>query len=76
MVLVPFAVKPVMPVVVEAVHENEVPATFDVRLTSVVLLPEQIAWLSGLFDTAGFGFTTTETLTGVPEQPLADGVMV
>ena len=75
-VLVPLEVNPVMPVDVEAVHENVVPVTFDVRVTSIVLAPEQIVCVSGELVTAGFGFTTTGTLTGVPGQPFAVGVMV
>ena len=46
-----------VPEVLEAVHEKVAPVTFDVRVTSVVLLPEQIVWDNGEFVTEDDGLT-------------------
>ena len=58
-VLVPFAVKPDTPAVAVAVHAKVVEPTLDVRVTSVVLVPEQMVCVIGELVTAGFGFTST-----------------
>ena len=59
MVPVPLAVKPDTPAVADAVHAKVVPLTLDVRVTSVVLPPEQIVCVNGKLVTDGFGFTST-----------------
>ena len=59
MVPVPLAVNPVTPEVAVAVHAKVVPLTFEVRVTRVVLVPEQMVWVNGVFVTFGFGFTRT-----------------
>lgn len=54
---VPGVVNPVtVPTVFEAVQENVVAATLDVR-DMAVLLPEQIVLLIGLLETSGLGKT-------------------
>jgi hypothetical protein len=62
-VLVPLAVNPLTPADPDAVHEKEVPLTLETRVTSVVLLPEHIVCVKGVFVTVG----TAETET-VPEE--------
>jgi hypothetical protein len=57
MVLVPLDVKPVTPVVAVAVQAKVVPATPDVRVTSVVFALEQMVCVSGELVTVGNGFT-------------------
>ena len=57
MVLVPLAVKPETPAVAVAVQAKVVPATPEVRVTSVVLAPEQMVCDNGELVTVGFGFT-------------------
>ena len=57
MVLVPLAVKPETPAVAVAVQAKVVPATPEVRVTSVVLPPEQMVCDKGELVTVGFGFT-------------------
>jgi hypothetical protein len=59
MVLVPLAVKPDTPAVAVAVHAKVVPLTLEVRLTAVVLAPEQMVCDNGEFVTDGFGLTST-----------------
>jgi len=58
-----------------AVHANAVPVTFDVNVMPVVL-PLHIACEDGVAITSGSGFTVITTSVGVPEQPLAVGVIV
>jgi hypothetical protein len=55
--LVPLAVKPETPAVAVAVQAKVVPATPEVRVTSVVLDPEQMVWNNGELVTVGDGFT-------------------
>ena len=52
----PLAVKPDTPAVADAVHAKVVPLTLDVRVTSVVLPPEQIVCVNGELVTDGVGF--------------------
>ena len=59
MVPVPLAVKPDTPAVADDVHAKVVPLTSAVRVTSVVLPPEQIVCVNGELVTDGFGFTST-----------------
>ena len=59
MVLVPLAVKPDTPAVAVAVHAKLAPLTSEARVTSVVLVPEQMVCVIGELVTAGFGFTST-----------------
>ena len=53
----PLEVKPETPAVAVAVHENVVPLTLEVRVTSVVLAPEQMVCDNGELVTVGNGFT-------------------
>ena len=53
----PLAVKPDTPAVAVAVHVKVVPETLEVRVTSVVLAPEQMVWDNGELVTVGNGFT-------------------
>ena len=63
----PFAVNPVSDVgFATAVHEKVAPATFDVRFTRLVGLPEQTPCVNGVFETAGFGLTVMIWVMGVP----------
>ena len=55
--LVPLAVKPETPAVAEAVHVNVVPLILEVRVTNVVLAPEQMVCDIGELVTDGKGFT-------------------
>jgi hypothetical protein len=57
-VLVPLGINPVAPDPV-AVHENELPKTFEVSVTREVAPPEQIVWANGEFVTVG----TSEIVT-------------
>ena len=57
MVLVPLAVKPDTPPEADAVQAKVVPLTPEVRVTSVVLAPEQIVCANGELLTFGVGFT-------------------
>ena len=67
----PDGVKPVtVPALATPVHAYVVPATFEVHVTAMVLVPEQIAWDSVLFVTVGVGLIVTVKLLGVPAQPL------
>lgn len=59
----------------ETVQEKVVPDTLPVSPMDV-LLPEQMVCVEGVAVTTGIGLTVTVTVTGVPEQPLAVGVMV
>jgi hypothetical protein len=52
-----------------------VPATELVKEIPVIL-PEQIVCEAGVAVAIGLGFTVTVNVTGVPEQPLAVGVIV
>ena len=70
MVLVPLAVKPDTPVEALAVHAKVAPATLEVRVTSVVLPPEQMVCVNGELLTVGVGLTVTVTFW-VPEHPFA-----
>ena len=53
----PLAVKPETPAVAVAVHAKVVPATPEVRVTSVELAPEQIVCVNGELVTVGEGLT-------------------
>ena len=53
----PLAVKPETPAVAVAVQAKVVPETLEVRLTRVVLNPEQMVWNNGELVTDGKGFT-------------------
>jgi len=57
------------------VQEKVVPATGLLRAMAEVA-PEQIACQAGVTVATGVGLTVITTTTGVPEKPLADGVMV
>ena len=58
------------------VHENVVPGiVFGLDKTMPVVLPEHMVSLPEVA-TVGVGLTTTLTLIGSPEQPLAVGVIV
>jgi hypothetical protein len=52
-----------------------VPAKVLVSDTEVVA-PEQIVWEAGVAVATGMGLTVIITVSGVPEQPLAEGVIV
>lgn len=58
-----------------AVHENVAPATLLVKAMAVAP-PEQNACDEGVAVTDGTGFTVIVTTTGVPEQPLAVGIIL
>ena len=75
---VPLAVNPDTPVVAVAVQVKVAPITLDVRVTSVVLVPEQTVWVIGVLLTVGAGSTVIVTVCGVPAQlPAVDvGVTV
>ena len=53
----PLAVKPETPAVAEAVQVKVVPLTLEVRVTSVVLAPEQMVCVNGELVIVGNGFT-------------------
>ena len=72
----PLVVKPVTPVVAEAVQAKVVPLTFEVRVTSVVLPPEQMVCDNGVLVTVGVGFNVTVTVNVLPVQLPAVGVTV
>ena len=55
----PLARKPDTPGVAEAVQANVVPAMLDVRVTSVVVDPEQMVCDNGELVTIGKGLTVT-----------------
>ena len=59
MVPVPLAVKPDTPAVAVAVHAKVAPVTSEVRVTRVVLAPEQMVCVKGVLVTDGFGLTST-----------------
>ena len=59
MVLVPLAVKPDTPAVAVAVHAKVAPLTLEVRVTRVVLLPEQMVCDNGELVIVGIGLTRT-----------------
>jgi hypothetical protein len=73
---VPLVVYPVTPVVADAVHAKVAPPTFDVKVTNVLLAPEHMVWVNGVFVTAGVGLTVTVYVLVVPVQLLAVGVIV
>ena len=75
MVLVPLAVKPDTPAVAVAVQAKVVPLTLDVSVTSVVLAPEQMVCVNGVFVTVGDGLTVTVYVNTLPAQPFAVGVI-
>ena len=56
----PLVAKPVTLSVAVAVQANVDPGTFEVSVTRVVLLPEQIDCVIGEFDTVGRALTTTD----------------
>ena len=68
------AVAPVTPDCV-TVQLKVVPLTPPVSAMDVAD-PEQIVCAVGVAVTVGVGFTVMVTVTGVPEQPFADGVIV
>ena len=55
--MLPLVVNPVTPVVAEAVHAKVAPLTLDVKFTNVLLIPEHMVWVNGLFVTVGVGLT-------------------
>ena len=57
------------------VHPYVVPATLLLSDTDDAV-PEQIVSDAGVVVTTGVGFTVTTTVIGVPEHPLAVGVIV
>ena len=52
---VPPAEKPLTPAEAVAVHEKDAPFTSEIRVTSELLLPEQIVWLKTALLTRGNG---------------------
>jgi hypothetical protein len=58
-----------------ATQAKVVPGIVPVRVIAVVE-PEQIVWATGLALTFGVGLTFTVTVTGIPAQPDAVGVIV
>lgn len=68
------AVAPVTPLCV-TVQLYVVPVTAPDKAMAVAE-PEQSVWDVGVAVTVGVGFTVTVTVTGVPEHPLAVGVIV
>ena len=77
MIPVPVAVKPVT-AVDEAIADQVkfVPATFDVRFTKLVAVPEQIACTNTVLLISGLGFTLILYSAVGPAQAFAVGVMV
>ena len=57
MVLVPLLVNPDTPVPAVAVQAKVAPETFEVRVTSVELPPEQMVCVKGELETVGVGLT-------------------
>ena len=76
MKLPPPAVNPEIGDAVVAVHEKVVPTTFEVRLTWVLVAPEQMVCASGQFDTVALGFTVTACVVVVPGHPPNEEVIV
>ena len=70
----PEAVTPVIPFATE-VHEKTAPGVVLVILMAVEVWPEQIVWLGPEKAIAIVGLTTTFTVSILPGQPLAVGVM-
>lgn len=75
MLPVPLAAIPVTLVVLLRVQLNVVPVT-DPLNAIVVIGPAQTVCVVGFATAFGVGLTTTVAVIGVPEQPLADGVIV
>lgn len=71
---VPLTVKPVIPAVAAAVQAKVVPATPDVKVAIVVVVPLQIVCCAGTL-TFGTGFTIIPKCTAGPLHPLARGVI-
>jgi hypothetical protein len=70
---IPLAPNPI--VVLLFVHVYTVPATGPLIVTAAVDAPAHTVWLAIAF-TDGVGFTVIVKLTGVPPQPVDDGVTV
>ena len=72
----PLAAIPVTATVLFLVQLYTVPATLPVNAMVVMAAPLQVVCDAGVAVAFGIGLTTTVAIIGVPEQPLADGVMV
>ena len=59
-----------------AVHVNVVPETLEVRITLLLVPPEQTDWLIGELVTIGPGLIKMTCVEGFPSQPPDDGVMI
>lgn len=73
--LVPASLEAPVTPLCTAVQLNVVPDTLPESAMDVDV-PEQIVCVPGVAITSGVGFTVMFTVTGVPEQPFADGVIV
>ena len=73
---VPLAAIPVTVAVLSLVHAKVVPLTAPVSTIGVMAAPLQMVCDGGVATAFGVGFTSTLTVTGVPLQPLAVGVIV
>jgi hypothetical protein len=67
---------PVTFTVLLLVQLNTVPLTLPLSTIVVMAVPEQIVCDDGVATAFGIGFTITVAVIGVPEQPLAVGVIV
>ena len=74
MVVVPDGVTPTIPLETD-VQEKKAPGVVLVMFTKVDVCPEQIVWLGAENAIATVGFTTTFTVSVLPGQPLAVGVI-
>ena len=72
----PLAAIPVTVTVLFLVQLKVVPETAPDNTIVVIGLAEQIVCEAGVATALGVGFTSTVAVTGVPEQPLATGVIV
>jgi len=72
----PLAAIPVTLAVLFLVQLKVVPETAPDNTIVVMVPAEQMVWLAGVATAFGVGFTSTVAVIGVPEQPLAVGVMV
>jgi hypothetical protein len=72
----PLAAIPVTLTVLFLVQLKVVPLTAPDNTIVVIVPAEQVVWLAGVATAFGVGFTNTVAVIGVPEQPLAVGVIV
>ena len=73
---VPLAAIPVTVALLSLTQLYTVPATLPVNTIVVMAEPEQVVCDAGVATAFGIGLTTIVAVIGVPEQPLAVGVMV